>query len=648
MNFPIFGNCSPDDGCSSVYRFVLYFYTKGSFLKKILLLAILFSTFLLSKDTLNPFLDQQMKVEAQLLEQNLTKEERATIQKKQHSEYQHFFMEYAANKKDNLAISNPYRMEISRLKIRISNNRQRGYKSAVLRDKALLHEYMMRNMFRDILNEVLRSTENKSKDFYEDKVDEILIKYFSEYKPLKMELYKEFTDTNKTGSIPQTIRETVKRIFLLEAVSRTFSAELVENRLNIYRAARLSEVKLFALASVVNESSLGQMLNPYLAPLNLDSSKLTVIIAIIALILIIQKIIYLIMNLILKHYHVKEEDMEYIHSHITKLFNIIASLFIIQVILVVFFGVDTKSILISKFFAVLYIILFTMLIYRSSNFLVHLRIDRIQSYKYLKKEVVNLVIKTGNVLIIMLAFILILYILGVNLTAVLSGLGIGGFAVAFAAKDSIANIFGSISILAGDLFEQGDWIEIDNMDGTVVEIGLRATTIRTFDNALISIPNFKLVNEGIKNWSRRSIGRRIKMIIGVTYESDFENIKKAIEEIRTMLREHPGIANERTQFQSFYRQPKLISAEDFKGVKRTTLVYMDEFADSSINILIYCFSRSVVWQEWLSVKEDVMYKVAEILKKYDLDFAYPAMTVHLAKEQGKDEEKKEQVVQHGF
>ncbi|KYJ85706.1 mechanosensitive ion channel family protein [Sulfurovum riftiae] len=617
-------------------------------MKKILLLAILFSTFLLSKDTLNPFLDQQMKVEAQLLEQNLTKEERATIQKKQHSEYQHFFMEYAANKKDNLAISNPYRMEISRLKIRISNNRQRGYKSAVLRDKALLHEYMMRNMFRDILNEVLRSTENKSKDFYEDKVDEILIKYFSEYKPLKMELYKEFTDTNKTGSIPQTIRETVKRIFLLEAVSRTFSAELVENRLNIYRAARLSEVKLFALASVVNESSLGQMLNPYLAPLNLDSSKLTVIIAIIALILIIQKIIYLIMNLILKHYHVKEEDMEYIHSHITKLFNIIASLFIIQVILVVFFGVDTKSILISKFFAVLYIILFTMLIYRSSNFLVHLRIDRIQSYKYLKKEVVNLVIKTGNVLIIMLAFILILYILGVNLTAVLSGLGIGGFAVAFAAKDSIANIFGSISILAGDLFEQGDWIEIDNMDGTVVEIGLRATTIRTFDNALISIPNFKLVNEGIKNWSRRSIGRRIKMIIGVTYESDFENIKKAIEEIRTMLREHPGIANERTQFQSFYRQPKLISAEDFKGVKRTTLVYMDEFADSSINILIYCFSRSVVWQEWLSVKEDVMYKVAEILKKYDLDFAYPAMTVHLAKEQGKDEEKKEQVVQHGF
>ena len=578
-----------------------------------------------------------MKIEAKMLEPNLTKEERTKIQKKQHSQYQNFFMEYASNKKENLKQKNPYRMEISKLKIRINNNQQRGNNTAVLRDKTLLHEYMMRNMFRNVLNDVLKNTNKKSKDFYEDKVDEILIKYFSQYKPLKKENYKEFLDTNKTeNSIVQIIREAVKRIDLLEAVSRTFSAELVENRLNIYRTARLSEAKLFALANVVNESNFGKMLNPYLAPFNFDSAKLVVILSIIVLILAIQKIIYLIMNLILKHYKMQEDDVEYIHTHITKLFNIIASLFIFQIILVVFFGVDIKSILVSKFFAVFYIILFTMLIYRISNFLVHLRIDRIQSNKYLKKEVVNLVIKTTNVLILLISFILILYILGVDLTAVLSGLGIGGFAVAFAAKDSIANIFGSVSILAGDLFQQGDWIEIDHMDGTVVEIGLRATTIRTFDNALISIPNFKLVNEGIKNWSRRSIGRRIKMIVGVTYESDFDNIKKAVEEIRAMLLSHPGIANERTQFQSFYRQPKLISAEDFRGVKRTTLVYMDEFADSSINILIYCFSRSVVWQEWLAVKEDVMYKVAEILNKYDLDFAYPAMTIHQAAKQVSD------------
>ncbi|BAF72109.1 mechanosensitive ion channel family protein [Sulfurovum sp. NBC37-1] len=601
-------------------------------MKKLLVLTILFTSILLANTRLDAFLDQQMKVEKQLLEQNLTKDERTEIKKEQDREYQSFFLQYATNKKENLQASNPYRTQISKLKLRLNRNMQRGNKTAVLRDEAILHEYMIRDLIRNILNDVLRNTDNKSKAFYEDKVDEILLKHFSEYKPLDKEVYEIVKSSDKKGSIIKEIRKSVERNNLLEAVSRTFSAKLVENRLNIYRTARLSEAKLFAFASKVNQSTIGQKLNPYLVPLNLDSSKLTVVIVVILFILLVQKIIYLIMNLILKKYQVKEEDRDYINSHLVKLLNLIVTLFIIQVIFVVFLGVDTKSVLISKIFAVLYIILFTILIYRSSNFLVHMKLERIQSNKYLKKEVINLIIKSTNILIITIAFILILYILGVDLTAVLSGLGIGGFAVAFAAKDSIANIFGSISILAGDLFQQGDWIEIDKMDGTVVEIGLRATTIRTFDNALISIPNFKLVNEGIKNWSRRSVGRRIKMKIGVSYESDFDDIRQAVEDIRIMLKEHPGIANERTKFQSYYRQPKIISAEDFKGVKRTTLVYMDEFADSSINILVYCFSRSVVWQEWLSVKEDVMYKIAEILKKHDLDFAYPALTIYQGKE----------------
>ncbi|WP_294957998.1 mechanosensitive ion channel family protein [Sulfurovum sp.] len=602
-------------------------------MKKLLLLTLLFTSILLAGTTLDTFIDQQMKVEKLLLEQNLTKKERQTIEKDQDREYQSFFLQYATNKKEHLLASNPYRTQISKLKLRLNRNKQRGNRTAVLRDEAILHEYLVRNMIRGVLTDVLRHTENKSKAFYEDKVDEILLKHFSEYKPLDPKIYKVLeANADKGSSLIREIQESVERNKLLASVSRTFSAKLVENRLNIYRTARLSDAKLFAFASKVNASALGQQFNRYLTPFGLDSSKLTVFIVVILFILLIQKLIYLIMNIVLKHYEVSEDDVNYIHSHITKLFNIIVTLFIIQLILVVFFGVDTKSVMISKGFAILYIILFTILIYRSSNFLVHMRLEHIQSKKYLKKEVVNLAIKSFNIVMILIAFILILYILGVDLTAVLSGLGIGGFAVAFAAKDSIANIFGSISILAGDLFEQGDWIEIDNMDGTVVEIGLRATTIRTFDNALISIPNFKLVNEGIKNWSRRSIGRRIKMKIGVTYESDFNHIREAVEEIRLMLKEHPGIANERTQFQSYYRQPKIISAEDFKGVKRTTLVYMDEFADSSINILIYCFSRSVVWQEWLSVKEDVMYKIAEILKKFDLDFAYPAITVHQARE----------------
>jgi MscS family membrane protein len=95
-----------------------------------------------------------------------------------------------------------------------------------------------------------------------------------------------------------------------------------------------------------------------------------------------------------------------------------------------------------------------------------------------------------------------------------------------------------------------------------------------------------------------------------------------------MLKAHPDIANEHTQFQNPYRQAKLVSKEDFKGVKRTTLVYLDSFGDSSINILLYCFSRSVEWEEWLRVKEDIMYKIAEILTANNLEFAYPTMMIH--------------------
>jgi len=356
---------------------------------------------------------------------------------------------------------------------------------------------------------------------------------------------------------------------------------------------------------------------------------------IILFIVLVRIITRFLINIFLKHKHLKEDDIDYIHSHITNIFNLLTSLIIIHLIIVVALGFESASINISRVFIIIYILLTALILYRMTNTIAYLKMEGMKKNAALKDEVVNLSIKAINGLIILLATIAILKVLGVDLTAILSGLGIAGAAIAFAAKDTIANIFGSIAILAGDVFEQGDWIESGHgVDGTVVEIGLRATTIRTFDNALVSVPNFELSSNGVKNWSRRKIGRRIKMKIGVTYESDFNDIKQAIEEIKKMLYEHPGIANEHTSYLNSDRQAKLVSIEDFKGIKRTTLVFMDEFADSSINILIYCFSRTVVWNEWLEVKEDVMFKIAEILERNNLEFAYPTMTIHQAEEKG--------------
>jgi len=207
-------------------------------------------------------------------------------------------------------------------------------------------------------------------------------------------------------------------------------------------------------------------------------------------------------------------------------------------------------------------------------------------------------------------------------------LGIGGFAVALAARESLSNFFGTLSILMSEVFSQGDWIAVDGKEGNVVEIGLRVTTIRTFDNALIAIPNATLANKEVKNWSRRIIGRRIKMTLALKYDSKREDLHNAIAQIRQMLREHPGIATEKTMYQDRGKKSaKLVSKEDELGVKRTLMVYLDAFDDSSINILIYAFTKSTVWQEWLETKEDVMYKLMEIIERNHLAFAFPTVTI---------------------
>ncbi len=606
--------------------------------KIIFLLFFLFTSFLFSNDIFNEFLDEQVKVESKLLDQNLSLDEKIEIKEAQETRYQEFLLKYAANKEEYLQENNPYKRELDKLQLRLNSNKYKGYTNAVLRDELLIKGYKLREGIREAFHEIMLLTESESKSFFKDKINEKLVKYFEKRTPLDKDKYI-FSDQNESSSIVKSIHDAIQDLEYLENVANTFSAELVANSAYIYRTGRLSKSRFFNLLKKINNSEYGEKVNTYLTPYHLDIATILFVLILIIIILIAQFALRLIIDNTLKYFKFEDDDIEYIHTHITKIFKVIATLFIIHLVLVVYLGLDITSINVSKVFSIVYVILFTLLIYRITNTIAYLKVESMRSSQLLKNEVINLAIKVSNTLIIVIATIAILKIVGINLTALLSGIGIAGAAVAFAAKDSIANVFGSISILLGDVFEQGDWIETKDINGTVVEIGLRASTIRTFDNALISVPNFELANSGVKNWSRRSIGRRIKMNIGVTYESNFEDIRQAIEDIRRMLKEHPGIANERTEYQHSQRQAKLVSMDDYKGIKRNSLVYMDEFAESSINILVYCFSRSVVWSEWLEVKEDLMYKIAEILKKNNLEFAYPALTLHHAEKEKQSEER---------
>jgi len=137
----------------------------------------------------------------------------------------------------------------------------------------------------------------------------------------------------------------------------------------------------------------------------------------------------------------------------------------------------------------------------------------------LAKEMGNFILKIVKVFIGGLGLAAILQVWGINVTALIASLGLGGLAFALAAKDTAANLFGSFAILADKSIRIGEWIKVDNIEGTVEDIGMRTTKIRSFEKSLIAVPNSIVANDSIENFSRRGV-RRIKMRIGLTYDTN--------------------------------------------------------------------------------------------------------------------------------
>lgn len=264
--------------------------------------------------------------------------------------------------------------------------------------------------------------------------------------------------------------------------------------------------------------------------------------------------------------------------------------------------------------------------------LIHVKIAKKES---VRRELFSLTINLAKILIFIIDITIILSYFGINVTAIITSLGIGGFIIGLAAKDTLSNFFDSIRLVSEDAFHVGDWIETRDFEGFVTEIGLNATQIRTFDNALIIIPNSKLANDYIKNWSRRVIGRRIKFWIKLKYSTDIEEINRVINEIRKMLINHPKIVTDKKIRPSLKKMPKnaLFVIEDKYGVRKTLLVYLDKFSEYSMDILVYAFSTTIDWDEWLEVKQDVLMKVLKIIKNSKLELAYPTSVIFLDKKE---------------
>ncbi len=215
----------------------------------------------------------------------------------------------------------------------------------------------------------------------------------------------------------------------------------------------------------------------------------------------------------------------------------------------------------------------------------------------------SFILRVVKILIWVVALSSILSLWGINVTALIASLGLGGLAFALAAKDTAANLFGSIAILIDKSIKIGDWIKVDGVEGTVEDIGMRTTKIRSFYKSLIIVPNQIVANSHIENFSRRD-KRRIKMSIGLTYTTSSEQMATIAREIKSMLQTEPKIAQD-----------------------ETLLVNFDKFNDSSKDIFIYTFTDTAVWQEYLDIKEDIQYKIEEIVERNNSGFAYPSQSI---------------------
>ena len=223
--------------------------------------------------------------------------------------------------------------------------------------------------------------------------------------------------------------------------------------------------------------------------------------------------------------------------------------------------------------------------------------------KRISHEIGLFLIKAIKVFIISLGIVAVLQNLGINVSAFIASLGLGGLAFALAAKDTAANLFGGFAILTDNIFKIGDWIKVGDVEGIVEDIGMRTTKIRAFDKRLIVMPNATIANSAVDNFSRRD-RRRIKMRIGVTYSTTPSEMKKMLNEIREMLFNHPKI----------HKDP--------------LFVYFDEFEDSSLSIFFYLFTTTAVWEEYLQIREDINLKIMEIISKYETNFAYPSNSIY--------------------
>ena len=237
-------------------------------------------------------------------------------------------------------------------------------------------------------------------------------------------------------------------------------------------------------------------------------------------------------------------------------------------------------------------------------------------------SMIKWLIKAMHGLIIFLGIASVLEIWGIQVAPLIAGLGLFGVAVALGAQDLFKNLISGLFIIAERRFNPGDWIKINGVvEGTVEEIGFRTTTVIQFDKAPVYVPNSKLSDNAAVNFSRMS-HRRIYWKIGLVYDTSIDQLKVIRSEIEQYILKNDDFA---------------------KPPEVSTFVRIDSFNDSSIDLMLYCFTKTTIWGEWLEIKEELALVIKDIVAKKGSAFAYPSQSIYIENFSPNSEQKKPEI-----
>ena len=229
----------------------------------------------------------------------------------------------------------------------------------------------------------------------------------------------------------------------------------------------------------------------------------------------------------------------------------------------------------------------------------------------LTTALVDWTLKGLKVIVIILAIVAILELWGIKVGPVIAGLGLFGVAVALGAQDLFKNLISGIMILMERRFMIGDVIHVGGeAEGTVEQIGFRSTLIRQFDSNIVTVPNFKFAEQSFTNYSRR-IHRRIKWIIGLEYKTTIEQLKNIRNNVKNYIDNNDLFANDGS---SYYK---------------SSFVRIENFSDSSIDMMVECFVNAPEWVKFIETKEKLAIQIKEIVENEKAGFAFPSQSIYV-------------------